>query len=221
MATKARKANHERTTKETVIKVDLVIEGTGQFKPKAPKSIDIKKHKGIDFLFHMLELFTFHGLFDLTLEIKKADIGVDFHHTNEDIGIVLGIVFKKALANKGGIKRFGSAFAPMESTLGHTVIDICGRGHSDLELNGQTADTAPHINHQYDYTFQYLHHFLESFAKQLGATIIVNIKRPGGSIPELHEVVETVFKSLGLALDQATTIDPRRKTVPSTKGIID
>ena len=82
----------------------------------------------------MLELFAFHGYFDLDLSVT-GDTHIDIHHTNEDIGIVLGKAFKKALGDeKAGIKRFGSAFAPMESTLGHTVVDISGRGH--LRIDG-------------------------------------------------------------------------------------
>jgi imidazoleglycerol-phosphate dehydratase len=169
----------------------------------------------------MLELFAFHGCFDLELEVK-GDTHIDIHHTNEDIGIALGKAFKKALGdNNIGIKRFGSAFAPMESTLGHSVIDINGRGYLSLLLDGKKAGDMPPISNQSEYTFIYLEHFLESFAKQLGATLIVNIQNPGSS-GDMHSIAETVFKSLGLALDQATTIDPRRVgKVPSTKGIID
>ena len=164
-------------------------------------------------------MFCFHGYFDLNLEVK-GDTHVDIHHTNEDIGIVLGKAFKDALKDKKGIRRFGSGFSPMESTLGHSVIDICGRVFWSLTLNGKKPGDLPSIANQGEYTFIYLEHFLESFAKQLGATLLVNVQNPDGS-GDMHTIAETVFKSFGMALDQATQIDPRRKGIPSTKGIID
>ncbi len=209
-----RKASHERKSKETQIKIELNIDGRGETKIKTP----------IGILDHMLELFAFHGFFDLNLEVK-GDTHIDIHHTNEDIGTVLGQVFKKALGNKEGIKRFGSAFAPMESTLGHSVVDISGRGYLKLNFIGSQAVTIVEFNKEgvkaFGYTLQLLEHFLESFAHQLGASIIITVNTPSNTTADLHTVVETVFKSLGMALDQATQIDPRRKGIPSTKGIID
>lgn len=203
-----RKAKLERKSKETEIKAELNINGSGK--------VAIKTHIGI--LDHMLELFSFHGFFDLILDVQKADLEIDIHHTNEDIGIVLGKLFKKALDEKQGIKRFGTGFSPMESTLGRTVIDISGRGYLNLNI-GQAGQTSSTIKDQENYSIKYLEHFLESFAHSLGATINVSIENPD---EDLHTTIETVFKSLGLALDQATQIDPRRKgAVPSTKGIID
>ena len=204
-----RKAVIERKSNETQIKVELNIDGKGKAKIKTP----------IGLLSHMIELFTFHGFFDLNLEVT-GDTHIDIHHTNEDIGIVLGKAFKKALGEeKAGIKRFGSAFAPMEATLGHSVVDISGRGylrlyssHGDSPLSALTNDEG--------YSVQHLEHFLESFAHQLGANVIITVKRDEAA--DLHTVMETIFKSLGMALDQATMIDPRREGgVPSTKGIID
>ncbi len=204
MPTKSRKATINRKSTETQIKCELNVDGNGKSKIKTP----------IGILTHMLELFTFHGFFDLTLEVK-GDTHVDIHHSNEDIGIVLGKAFKDALKDKKGIKRFGSGFAPMEDTLGHTVIDISGRGHLKINLEGHDPQ-----GDDSGYNFKYLEHFLDSVAKGLGANIIVTIKNPS-STADIHTITETVFKSFGLALDQATTIDPRRKTVPSTKGLID
>ncbi len=109
-----RKIKDKRKSTETQIAVELNVDGTGKTK--------IKTHIGL--LDHMLELFAFHGYFDLNLDVKKADLQIDIHHTNEDIGIVLGKAFKKALGEKQGIRRFGSGFSPMESTLGHSVVDI-------------------------------------------------------------------------------------------------
>jgi len=208
MSAKSRKAVIERKSKETEIKAELNVDGTGQCKIKSP----------IGLLDHMLELFAFHGYFDLTLTVEKADTNIDIHHTNEDIGIVLGKAFKQALGEKAGIRRFGSGFAPMEDTLGHTVVDISGRGHLKL---GFTASSSEPAEAEDGYAIQHIEHFLDSFAKQLGANIIVTVQNPT-SMADLHTVMETIFKSLGLALDQATQIDDRRKgTVPSTKGIID
>ena len=203
-----RKAELGRKSKETEIKAELNIDGTGE--------VNIKTHIGI--LDHMLELFAFHGYFDLNLDVQKADLEIDIHHTNEDVGIVLGKLFKKALDEKRGIRRFGVGFAPMESTLGRTVIDISGRGYLKLQI-GQAGQVPTSIKDQENYSIKYLEHFLESFAHGLGATMNVVIENPDA---DLHTNIETVFKSLGLALDQATQIDPRRKdVVPSTKGIID
>jgi len=203
-----RQAKIERKSKETEITADLNVDGKGQAQIQTP----------IGLLNHMLELFTFHGLFDLTLNVQKADTEIDIHHTNEDIGIVLGKVFKKALDEKQGIRRFGSGFAPMESTLGRTVIDISGRGYLKLSIGDKTMDLKT-VRDQDNYSITYVEHFLESFAHGLGATLNVTIINPS---EDLHTDLEVVFKSLGLALDQATKIDPRRDdAVPSTKGIID
>lgn len=224
-----RKVEFERKSKETEIKIKLNIDGQGKTSIKTPVGI----------LDHMLELFAFHGFFDLDLEVK-GDTHIDIHHTNEDIGIALGKAFKKALGDdKLGIKRFGSAFAPMEATLGHAVVDISGRGYfspvsfeADYPLlftqegakviqisNEEQLGSVLRGVVQDGYALKYLEHFLESFAHNLGATIKVKISYPTA---DLHTNLETVFKSLGMALDQATQIDPRRKgSVPSTKGIID
>ena len=202
-----RKSKIKRVTKETQTSGELIIDGKG--------ITDIKTPIGI--LSHMLDLFAFHGYFDLKLDIK-GDTQVDIHHTNEDIGIALGKAFKSALGDLKGIKRFGSGFSPMESTLGHTVVDISGRGFLKLQV-GYPGEVLSQIKDQEDYSMKYLEHFLESFAKNLGATINVMIENPD---EDLHTNIETVFKSLGQALDQATQIDPRRAgAVPSTKGIID
>ncbi len=204
-----RKAETLRKSKETEIKAIINIDGNGRSKIKTQ----------IGLLDHVLELFSFHGYFDLEIEVIKADLNIDIHHTNEDIGIVLGKIFNKALGEeKAGIKRFGTGFAPMEGTLARSVIDICGRPHLSLNI-GLPGASQDQVKPQENYSIKYLEHFLESFAKGLGATLNVRIENPD---EDLHTCVECVFKSLGLALDQATTVDPRREgEVPSTKGIID
>ena len=189
----------KRKTKETNITVKLNIDGTGTAK------IDT----GIGILNHMLELFAFHGLFDLDIT-AKGDLKVDIHHTNEDVGIVLGEAFKKALGDKKGIKRFGSISVPMEDVVANVTVDISGRGF--LKINKQETKNGLEVSDVY------AEHFLESFAKHLGMNlnIVVNPFNP-----DLHTTLEPIFKALGIALDQATQIDPRRKGVPSTKGVID
>src|SRR3989338_2663951 len=202
---KKRTAELERKSKETQIKVALNIDGTGRTKIKTP----------IGFLDHMLELFAFHGYFDLDLNVS-GDTHIDIHHTNEDIGIALGKAFKKALGEeKAGIKRFGFAFAPMEATVGRCVIDISGRGYFKCNCEGVLLTKKGTDG----YEFSHFEHFMESFAHQFGATLSLTLENPSN---DLHTNLETMFKSLGLALDMATTVDPRRVgKVPSTKGIID
>lgn len=194
-----------RKTKETDITLKLNIDGTGKSK------IDT----GIGMLDHMLELFAFHGLFDL--EIKaKGDLKVDIHHTNEDIGIVLGDAFKKAMGDKKGIKRFGSAAVPMEDVVATVAADISGRGF----FKGITREPAIYEETKDDggYSFAQANHFFEALAKRMGMNLNINLS---SSNPDLHTNLEPVFKALGKALDESTQIDPRRKGIPSTKGVID
>ncbi len=195
---KKREAIIKRKTKETDITGKLVIDGSGK--------ADIKT--GIGFLDHMLELFAFHGLFDMTLK-AKGDLNVDMHHTNEDLGICLGKAFKDALGDCKGIKRYGSAEVPMDQARAKVVVDIGGR-YAFL----RTMEVEPHGSEK-GYTFDDGIDFLDSLAKNLNMNLHVETS---GS--DLHHVLEAVFKALGVAMDQATQIDPRRKAVPSTKGII-
>ena len=199
-----RKAQIKRKTKETDISVKLNIDGSGKSKIST----------GIGILDHMLELFSFHGLFDLEI-IAKGDLKVDIHHTNEDVGIVLGEAFKKALGDKKGIKRFGSASAPMEDVVANAVVDISGRGF--FQGITSTPKLSKYKNDE-GYSFDYANHLFESFANKLGMNLSISLSTKN---PDLHTNLEPIFKSLGIALDQATQIDPRRKGIPSTKGIID
>jgi len=202
---KKRTAQIKRKTKETQIEVKLSIGGKGISK------IDT----GIGILDHMLELFSFHGLFDLDI-LAKGDLKVDIHHTNEDLGIVLGDAFKKALGDKKGIKRFGSISVPMEDVVANLVVDISGRGF----FNGikSAVSKLPKIEKDKGYSFEYANHFFEAFAKRLGMNLDISISSLNA---DLHTNLEPIFKGLGIALDQATQIDPRRKGIPSTKGVID
>ena len=199
-----RKADKERKTKETEIKVTLNIDGEGKS--------DIKT--GIGLLDHMLELFAFWGHFDLSIA-AKGDLNIDIHHTNEDIGIVLGDAFKEALGKKEGINRMGSASVPMEDVVANVVVDISGRGF----FNGIVGDPKlSKYKNDEGYSFDYANHLFEAFARRLGVNSSISIT---GQNPDLHTNLEPIFKAFGIALDQATQIDPRRKGIPSTKGIID
>ena len=194
---KPRMAEIKRKTKETAISGKLVIDGKGD--------VDIKT--GIGFLDHMLELFAFHGLFDLKLKVK-GDLKVDRHHTNEDIGICLGRAFKEALGDCKGIRRYGSAEVPMDEARAKVVIDISNRyafKKPNINLAEATAE---------GYSVAEGIDFLESFAKNL----MINLHIEMASVGDMHHSLEAVFKAFGMALDQATQFDPRRKGVPSSKG---
>jgi imidazoleglycerol-phosphate dehydratase len=199
---KKRMAEKSRKTTETQISVKLVVDGSGKAK------IDT----GIGFLDHMLELFAFWGFFDLAIT-AKGDLKVDIHHTNEDIGIVLGQAFKEALGDKKGISRIGSAMVPMEEVVSSVVLDINGRGfYAFNKQAGRPTKT------QEGYSFEYAEHFFDSFAKNLGMNLNIQLLKIN---PDVHATLETVFKALGIALGKAVKIDPRRKGIPSTKGVID
>jgi len=200
---KKRMATIERKTKETDIQAKLNIGGSGES----------KINTGIGFLDHMLELFSFWGHFDIELKVKKGDFQIDIHHTNEDAAIVLGQVFKKALGDKEGIKRLGDASVPMEEVTADVVVDISGRGSFKLDIGSNEYPLA-----QEGYEFKYAEHFFDAFSKQLGMNLNIILQNPS---KDLHATLEPVFKALGKALDEATQIDPRRKGIPSTKGVID
>jgi len=199
-----------RKTTETDITVKLNVDGSGTY------AVDT----GIGLLNHMLELFSFWGHFDLDILVKRGDFNIDIHHTNEDVGIVLGQAFKEALGDKKGINRIGSASAPMEEVTATVAVDISGRGHfkiNEAEFKHTTRGVTENIT-EAKYEFQDVKHFFESFAKHLGMNLNIKVEPIS---PDLHTTLEPVFKALGIALDAATQIDPRRKGIPSTKGVID
>lgn len=198
----SRKAEISRKTRETDILVFVNIDGAGK------GDIDT----GIGFLDHMLELFAFHGLFDLKVR-AKGDLKVDTHHTNEDIGICMGQAFRKALGECRGIRRFGSAEVPMDQARAKAAVDISNR----YSFAGLKAAAVKKENMDENYSLDAAADFLESFAKNMVINLHVDIISGGG---DLHHILEAVFKALGIALDQATQIDPRRKDVPSTKGVL-
>ncbi|MDP3041146.1 MAG: imidazoleglycerol-phosphate dehydratase [Candidatus Omnitrophota bacterium] len=198
-----------RKTNETEISVKLNIDGTEERKIKT----------GIGLLDHMLDLFAYWGHFDLEAIVNWGDFNIDIHHTNEDVGIVLGQAFKEALGDKQGINRMGSASVPMEEVTATVTVDISGRSFfKGIQVQAAGLLNPAKISEREGYSLEYANHFFESFAKNMGLNLIIELK---GGNRDLHTNLEPVFKALGIALDQATGIDPRRKGIPSTKGVID
>jgi imidazoleglycerol-phosphate dehydratase len=194
---KTRVATLSRKTAETDITVKLTVDGKGMSK------IDT----GIPFFDHMLTLFAKHGLFDL--EVKaRGDVAVDYHHTVEDVGIVLGEAFKTALGDKLGLKRYGFFILPMDEALARVVIDLGGRPHLVYDVSAPTMFVR-------DFNLALVKEFFRAFANTVGAN--VHVKLVYGEEP--HHVVEAVFKSFARALDVASQIEPRAADrLPSTKG---
>ena len=204
-----RKSTINRKTKEVDIKVEFVIDGRGKAKVVT----------GFEPLNHLLTLFSFHGLFDLKLQ-AKGDLA---HHIIEDIGIALGKAFKEALGDKAGINRYGSFSATMDKVVVEANIDISGRPvlHKQISANNSPKVDTILANETFDntnFTFKDAEEFLEAFTQHAGLSLVYNIKSGEG---DLHHLLEALFKAIGKALDYATQIDPRRKGIPSTKGIID
>ncbi|MDP2767173.1 MAG: imidazoleglycerol-phosphate dehydratase [Candidatus Methanoperedens sp.] len=198
-----------RKTNETEISVKLNIDGTEERKIKT----------GIGLLDHMLDLFAYWGHFDLEAIVNWGDFNIDIHHTNEDVGIVLGQAFKEALGDKQGINRIGSASVPMEEVTATVTVDISGRSFfKGIQVQAAGLLNTAKISEREGYSLEYANHFFESFAKNMGLNLIIELK---GGNRDLHTNLEPVFKAFGIALDQATQIDPRRKGIPSTKGVID
>lgn len=188
----------ERKTKETDIEAIFNIDGKG--------SSDI--NTGIPFLDHMLSLFVKHGLFDLNIK-AKGDLEVDFHHTNEDIGLALGEAINKALRQREKIRRFGCFCVPMDEALVRIALDLSNRPSLYISTNVNMK-----VLSGQNYNFDYAKHFLNSMILKLGAN--VNIKIIEGK--NFHHILEALFKCLGKVLDQATSIDDRVEGIPSTKG---
>ncbi len=191
-----RKAKTSRKTKETEITVNLDLDGSG--------TAEIQT--GIPFFNHMLEIFTRHGLFDI--EIKaRGDIEVDYHHTVEDVGLVLGQAFKEGLGDKQGIARFGDASVPLDETLARVVVDLSGRPYLSYNVKIRPGRVG-------DFDTDLPHEFFQAFANQLGMNLHINVVQ--GENP--HHIIEACFKALARAMEKATRINPRIKGVLSTKG---
>jgi len=206
---KIRKAKIARKTAEVDIKGEFNVDGSGKTLVKTP----------FEPLNHLLTLFAFHGLFDLNLQ-AKGDLQ---HHIIEDIGIALGKAFKDALGDKSGINRYGSFSVTMDKVVVEANVDISGRPSFMGTITAENKDEVGEhlVNDTFDdtaFTHETAKEFLEAFVQHAGLSLVCNIKSGQG---DLHHILEALFKALGKALDQATQIDPRRKGIPSTKGIID
>lgn len=193
-----RTSSIQRKTNETNIVLTLNVDGEGT------SEIDT----GVPFMNHMLDLFTKHGQFDLAVH-AQGDTDVDDHHTTEDIAICLGQVLREALGDKKGIKRYGNAFVPMDETLAQVVVDLSNRPHLEMRA---------HFPSQKVGTFdtELVHEFMWKLALEarMNLHIIVHYGQ------NTHHMIEAIFKALARALDEATTIDPRIKGIPSTKGML-
>jgi imidazoleglycerol-phosphate dehydratase len=192
-----RVATVARKTAETDIQLTLGLDGRGV------GQIDT----GIPFFDHMLTLFTKHGLFDL--EVKaKGDVAVDYHHTVEDIGLVLGDAFKQALGAKTGIRRYGFFYLPMDEALARVVVDLSGRACLVYDVQAPVMFVR-------DFNLVLVKEFCRAFSNALACNL--HVKLEYGEEP--HHVAEAIFKALARALDAATQIDPRAADLlPSTKG---
>jgi len=192
-----RKASIERKTKETDIKLSINLDGKGQY------SINTS----IPFFDHMLSLMCKHGIFDMRLK-AKGDIDIDFHHTVEDIGIVLGKAIKQALGDMKGISRFGQATVPMDEALASVNIDISGRPFLVYRVS------FPKKSKIKSFDPDLIEDFFQALASNSGITI--HVDSPYGR--NTHHIIEAAFKALGKALRNAVSIDPRMKGLPTTKG---
>ena len=192
----SRKASIERNTKETEIKLNLNLDGTGYS--------DIET--GVGFFNHMLDGFTRHGLFDLSVRVH-GDLEVDDHHTIEDTGIVLGTAIKETVGDKKGIRRYGSCILPMDEALVLCAVDLSGRHYFswDAEFTSEKIG---------DMSTEMIKEFFYAISYTSGMNLHIKVLTGGNS----HHVAEAMFKSFAKALDQAVSFDPRITDVLSTKG---
>ena len=192
-----RRAKIERKTKETDIKIELGIDGTGKY----------AINTSIPFLDHMLSLMCKHGLLDLKIK-AKGDIDIDDHHTVEDAGIVLGKAVKQALGDMKGLSRYGQASVPMDEALAVVSLDISARPYLVYRVEFLKKSKLK------DFDPDLIEDFLQAFSGHAGITLHIGV--PYGR--NTHHIIEAIFKALGRALRQAVTIDQRVRGIPSTKG---
>lgn len=193
---KQRKAKVERATSEVKVKVELNLDGKGNFE------IDT----GIPFFNHMLSQLAKHGYFDLEVS-AVGDLDVDFHHTVEDVGLALGDAFLKALGDKKSIRRFGEAFVPFDDTLAFASVDLSGRPYLVYKVKVPKSKVG-------EFDLELGEEFFKSFSNTLMCNLHIEL-RYGDN---LHHMIEAIFKAVGRALDYATGIDLRSGDIPSTKG---
>lgn len=194
-----REASVERATKETRIRVRVGLDGTGVCRVAT----------GIGFLDHMLEQLARHGMIDLEVE-AEGDLHIDFHHTTEDVGIVIGQAVAKALGDRRGITRYGLSYLPMDEALTRVAIDLSNRPYLVWKVDMPMQKLG-------EMDTELFREFFHAFAQHAGATLHVETLYGFNT----HHIVETCFKGLARALRQAVEIDPRAAgAVPSTKGTL-
>lgn len=187
-----------RDTEETKIDLEFNIDGEGK------ATIET----GIGFLDHMLVLFTGHGLFDLRIDCD-GDTEVDDHHTTEDIGIALGQAFHEAIGNKAGINRYASVSIPMDESLATVHLDISGRPHLVYKVEGLKDKVG-------NFDTELVQEFFQGFVNHGRVTLHINLEYGTNT----HHMIEAIFKAFARALDYATSLNPRVKGIPSTKGVL-
>lgn len=194
-----RQASIERNTKETRIRVSLNLDGTGEYQVRT----------GVGFLDHMLEQLSRHSLIDLTVQ-AEGDLHIDAHHTTEDVGIALGEAVARALGDRKGISRYGSALIPMDETLTRVALDLSNRPY----LVWKVTFSRPKLGEMDTELFK---EWFQAFAQAAGITLHVENLYGENN----HHIVESCYKALARALRQAVEIDPRKAdAVPSTKGVL-
>ena len=194
-----RRAEIERNTLETQIKVGLNLDGTGE----------ANLNTGLPFFDHMLHQIARHGLFDIDI-VAQGDLEVDAHHTAEDVGISLGQAFTKALGEKTGIYRYGHAYVPLDEALSRVVIDLSGRPGLDYHVSYTRARIG-------EFDVDLLREFFQGFVNHALVTIHLDNLRGLNA----HHQAETLFKAFGRALRMAVAPDPRLgDALPSTKGAL-
>jgi imidazoleglycerol-phosphate dehydratase len=193
---KQRKAKTERVTSEVKVKVEINLDGKGDYE------IDT----GIPFFDHMLSQFAKHGYFDLKIS-ASGDLDVDFHHTVEDVGLTLGEAILGALGDKKSIRRFGEAFVPFDETLAFASVDLSGRPYLVYKVKVPKSKVG-------EFDLELGEEFFKSFSNTLLCNLHIELKYG----ENLHHMIEAIFKAVGRALDNATRIDARSGGIPSTKG---
>ncbi len=191
-------AQIDRETTETKVRLILNLDGAGKASIKT----------NVPFLTHMLELFTKHGLFDLTVD-ATGDVHIDAHHTVEDIGICLGQAFREAIGDAAGICRYASGLIPMDEALCQLAVDVSNRAYLGFNVDFPKASVG-------NFDVELVEEFLSAFVSN--ARVSLHVSMISGQ--NLHHIIEAIFKALGVVLDKATQKDPRKTGIPSTKGIL-
>jgi len=194
----ARKAEVERNTRETAIRVALDLDGVGRAAIETP----------LPFLSHMVEQIARHGAIDLEVR-ATGDVQVDGHHTTEDLGLVLGSAVAQALGDRRGIRRYGSATLPMDESLAMAALDLSGRPHLVWDVPLPKAKVG-------DWDVELAEVFFDGFARNAQANVHIRLLAGGN----LHHILEACFKAFARARREAVEPDPRATGIPSTKGVL-